>query len=497
MRRPTKPGSPSGSSAASTARSKSKGASPRVSPVKAQAKKRETPPTSPSTSSTATGDVGGPSSAKRDEDLTMLMPLLRADKVVMQKTPKVRPVVESIEVPLKNQSPPSVATPRTVRSPQQRKEHLTRESSHTTDSSEPLEEIETDVPNGAVSSKRVDMERVTPVLKVYEDPVVSPERNQSPGKLLRPTVLGELTVNEPVSPLPNPASPMPATPYFKKMDISPRRKAMLERPENLAHIRHLIDSGIARVRAGSLDTHGFRRLQDLIQCKEDVWPDATKYGELLLALLDYLEAPPEEVNPEIHASQIQELRIQVLAIVRVMLASRAEYFTGFAPQVLRAVLNARKLYGSRSHMVSALEETAEQVCRSAPADVCIAAALEAMEEQGGQMSKATVCMGFGLLGGALRNRPRQPPLLSDEALDRLGAMAMRFMDNLDPDIRRGVMTYCVDLYDRVEPKSRFWRMLRNARDDHRSLITYYLAKRERRAPVEEQEEADGVLVGEG
>jgi CLIP-associating protein 1/2 len=79
-----------------------------------------------------------------------------------------------------------------------------------------------------------------------------------------------------------------------------------EIPKGEAKARRLLDSGIAKIRSRTLDPHGFRMLQGLArnhpvrqalqenngeEIPYDIWDDGTKFGELLISLLDYLEAP--------------------------------------------------------------------------------------------------------------------------------------------------------------------------------------------------------------
>ncbi|KAK3044245.1 hypothetical protein LTS18_001801, partial [Coniosporium uncinatum] len=60
--------------------------------------------------------------------------------------------------------------------------------------------------------------------------------------------------------------------------------------------RKLLKSGLNSIRARTLEAHGFRRVQEIVRSNADVWgegPEHAKYGELLVALLEHLEAPPQ------------------------------------------------------------------------------------------------------------------------------------------------------------------------------------------------------------
>src|SRR5262249_11150545 len=117
--------------------------------------------------------------------------------------------------------------------------------------------------------------------------------------------------------------------------------------------RRLLISGIERVRARTLDAHGFRRLQDLVkQGNPDIWltdaPSASsdnpssngndggssagKFADLLLALLAYLSVPLDPAK--FPASKAQNLKTQALATLRAMLTLWRKESERLAAQVL-------------------------------------------------------------------------------------------------------------------------------------------------------------------
>jgi len=313
-------------------------------------------------------------------------------------------------------------------------------------------------------------------LIVYEDPVQDADNEATPRPVIKTTALEELPVNEPanVSLL---CEQSPNTDYhrgWKKVEAAEKQK---NSGDDLQHSRRLLDSGIVRVRARTLDVHGFRKLQVLIKGSDDIWEDGVKFDDLLLALLDSLEAPYEDSR-----WKTQDLKTQVLVTVRLMLAHQRKYFSTFYPRALCAILTARKHYDSTSHIACGLEEMAEDVVALCKPDDGIDAVLNLLETErvdadarNDEASKTTT-MGLHVLAGLLRLVPKQQIRLTEEDMERLTGLAARCLGDTNPDIRRAVIEYSLELHDRIGPKS-FWSIVAGAKKDHGNLLLYYLAKR--------------------
>lgn len=93
-------------------------------------------------------------------------------------------------------------------------------------------------------------------------------------------------------------------------------------------------------------------------------------------------------------------------------------------------------------------------------------------------------MGLYVLAGLLHHGQEKDSgsLLTEQQEERLGRMGARCLADTNPDIRRAVIEFVLELHDAVE-KDRFWGLVAKGRDDHRSLITYYLARK--RATVQQ------------
>jgi CLIP-associating protein 1/2 len=73
--------------------------------------------------------------------------------------------------------------------------------------------------------------------------------------------------------------------------------------------------------------------------------------------------------------------------------------------------------------------------------------------------------------------------LSREQTHRLGQLAVRCMEDQDPDVRKANIELCVALHERIvgpggETKA-FWEAVAGAGEQQLNLLTYYLAKKQK------------------
>lgn len=327
-------------------------------------------------------------------------------------------------------------------------------------------------------------------LQVYEDPVIDPSNGKlSPPPLVHtPGALEELPVNEPARQhrqifnhqllAEEPASPEYHQKWLAVEAAERRRISNSENIDNPRLARKILDSGIVRIQSRSLDVHGFRKLQALIRTSgESIWEGGYKFDELVLPLFEYLEMPNDESTPR--TSKAQDLKTQVLVTVRVLLQYQPKYFYTYHPRALTAVLAARKHYSSTSHIVCGLEETAESIVHQCDPSPCIDSVLDLLDTERTEDAETnTVFMGLYVLAGLLhRGQGKGNTLhLSEEQEERLGRMGSRCLSDTNPDIRRAVIEFVLELHDTVD-QEKFWGLVTGAKDDHRSLITYYLARK--------------------
>ncbi|KAI9879294.1 MAG: suppressor of tub2 mutation [Pleopsidium flavum] len=330
--------------------------------------------------------------------------------------------------------------------------------------------------NGHVPSTDDEIPPTSEPLIVYEDPVQVTDKGTIPRPVIKTTALEELPVNEPAI-IPILCEQSPNTDNhrgWKKVEAAEKQKLF---GADLQHSGRLLDSGIVRVRARTLDVHGFRKLQVLIKGNDDIWDDGAKFEDLFLALLDSLEAPYENSK-----GKGQDSKAQVLITIRLMLTHLRKYFSTLYPRVLCAILTAGKYYDSTSHMACGLEEMAEEAVALCKPDDGINAVLNLLEgekvdtDAGKDQASKTMTMGLNVLAGLLPFVRKQQVTLTEGDTERLTALGLRCLGDTNPDVRRAVIEYSLVLHDLIDIKC-FWTIVAGARKEHGNLLMYYLAKR--------------------
>ncbi len=345
----------------------------------------------------------------------------------------------------------------------------------------------------AIASKK---ENSASRLQVYEDPVGrSSESPAAPLATTRPSVLEELPINEPPISQPLLSSNYPLLAeesesplYHRKwinIETAARRVSESDKIENPYLMRRMLESGIVRIKAGTLDAHGFRKLQALIRGREDIWEDGVKFDELLLPLLENLESP-NVTDPKNGVGRAQDLKTQVLMTVRLLQQYQPKLFSAHYPRALCAIILARQHHNSTSHIVCGLEETSELIVAQCDPLPSMDAVLDLLEVEPHDDSN-TLFMSLYVLAGLLHRVTALASSKPDPTAEytfshqdvRLGHVGASCLRNTNPDVRRAVVEFILELHDAVRDKARFWSLIDGVGEDHRSLITYYLARREK------------------
>ena len=265
------------------------------------------------------------------------------------------------------------------------------------------------------------------------------------------------------------------------------------RPEVLKN-RQLLISGINKIRSGTVEAHMFRRLQDMVKSNQDIWgQDDEKFDDLLLASLEYLETPSEFLKAP--STKIPDLKVRALATVRAMLSLYRKETAKFFPRVLITLLRTKAQYENSSHMASDLENTADELVKYGQTSECINAVLSTIEDSpagsptASPNSKASVdsnmtasnrttTMALSTLAELIQITAAKSVQLTPEQVTRLGRLAVRCLDDTDPDVRKADIDFCLALEKRIGGDTpEFWKAVAGAREQHLSLITYYMARR--------------------
>lgn len=296
-------------------------------------------------------------------------------------------------------------------------------------------------------------------LKVYEDPFSSAGDQTIPRPMFTAPVLEEVPINEDAANL-GMSSAAPKTSEGS--------------PELPKQNSRLLDSGITRVKAKSLDVHGFRKLQGLIKENKTSWADH-RFEELLLGLFEYLEAPLSSLPPE----KVQDVKAQILATIKLMLKKDREAFEAHVSRGLRSLLATRSCYDSRAHIVSGLELLADELVTLANPEETTRTITDLLQgEEMTQEGCRTLSMGLHVLKELLNATMSFIP--TDAEMSNMGRLAMRCLHSNESGVRMDAVQLCVAMHARAGEK-KFWSVMKGVEDDPKSLITYYIVKRQREA----------------
>ncbi|RDW92087.1 hypothetical protein BP5796_01481 [Coleophoma crateriformis] len=297
-------------------------------------------------------------------------------------------------------------------------------------------------------------------LQVYEDPFSSTDNPTTPKSTFSAPVLEEVAVNEDVAKIVR-AGPDGET-----------RKIVEMTPEKYKQNSRLLDSGISKVKAKSLDVHGFRKLQSLIRDNKATWTDE-KFDALLLGLFEYLESPLTSLTPE----KVQDVKAQILATIKLMYRKDRGSFRTHVPVALESLLVTRSCYDARAHIVSGLELLSDDLITLAePKETIIAITSRLQKEEMTVEGSRILSMGLHVLKSLIESSKNFAP--GDEEVVELCKLASRCLESSESGVRMDAVQLCVALHAQVG-ETPFWTNLEGVKDDPKSLITYYIVKRQR------------------
>ena len=239
------------------------------------------------------------------------------------------------------------------------------------------------------------------------------------------------------------------------------------RPSFASSEQKLIDSGIVRIRARTLDAHGYRKLQPLITTRPDLWHDF-RYSELFEALLGNIDTPKED-----------NTRGHVLKTLRLIVSSHPEQAKPFLPSALRMLLAVRSSYRSHTHLAAELEDIARDMAYLLEDTVPFMISIMMMLENHESSLPPTVAMGLETLADLMHRATLGQPntTLDDDEQSRLGGALLGLMNNANVAVRKGAMECLLELYDMAGTPEKFWGYMGKANPDDRNLLTYFLAVR--------------------
>ncbi|KAL8298370.1 hypothetical protein RB597_006790 [Gaeumannomyces tritici] len=243
-------------------------------------------------------------------------------------------------------------------------------------------------------------------------------------------------------------------------------------PDKSKQHARLLESGINKVNAQSLDVHGFRKLQAVLRDPKMSLSD-DKFEKLLTGLFEYLQSPLSNLAPE----KVPDVKAQILATIKLLLKKSSRNFGPHVSRGLESILEARRAYESRTHIVSGMELLADELVMLGHAAEIIVVLTRALHEtEMDARGCRSLSMGLHVLKQTVDSRPDFQP--SDGELAALGDLAARCLNSHESGVRMDAVQLCVALHARVGDAP-FWDALRGVKDDPKSLITYYIVKRQR------------------
>lgn len=262
---------------------------------------------------------------------------------------------------------------------------------------------------------------------------------------------------------------------WRKIEIAEKRRSISPRSKDPVKARDMIDKGIKRIKANAMDVHGYRKLQGLIKYHDSIFTDEEKYDEMLMALLEDVEGPPDG-KPRPMGRPL-DLKTQVLVTIRLMFAHKNPYVPAYYPRLTVAMLNARKHYDINCHIVSGLERTVDDIVMACKPREVMEAVLDLIEtEERDDEGYRAIGMGIYVMNGLFRRLNKSGVRMTQPVLERVGKFAQEGLKDPRPDIRRATTELCVELHRMLRDDQEFWRLVDSPQGDYRNLLTYYIAK---------------------
>lgn len=295
-------------------------------------------------------------------------------------------------------------------------------------------------------------------LKVYEDPLTAEE---SPSKPVATAVLEEKPVNEDAA---NLVANGDAVFVAIEDDVPPEKAKQQAR---------LIESALNKIKAKSLDVHGFRRFQSIMRDVKSPLVDE-KFDALLLGLFDYLEDPQSGIAPE----KVQDVKAQILATIKLLLKKYRASFQPHISKALESLMAARAAYDARTHIVSGLELLADELVALGDAQEIATVLTKRMANEDARDAAGcrSLTMGLHVLKEMVDMKQDFNP--TDTELSDMAALCTRCLESSESGVRMDAVQLCVALHARAGDE-RFWEVMKDVKDDPKSLITYYIVKRQR------------------
>lgn len=277
----------------------------------------------------------------------------------------------------------------------------------------------------------------------------------------------------------DPKTQIPAT--QRTRSTSPVKRSLATLPTDtmpdraeVLKTRRLLASGIDRIKARTLDIHGFRKVQELI--KANPQSEELRMDELYLCLLDFLKSIDDDLK--VNSVKAHAQKSQALTTIRLLRSQGAGRDNG--TETLCAMLTASGLYDHKSHLALELERSLAEVLSSDIHDYtpALKAVLSLAERT--TSNKNSLISSLSGLGKVLAKVSHSEQQLDAQSIQRLGKLARRCFNDMDTDVRRANTQVCVEWHAAMggEQEPVFWQTLKGVSDAQLNLLAYYMARRQ-------------------
>ena len=259
-------------------------------------------------------------------------------------------------------------------------------------------------------------------------------------------------------------------------ETAERRRSISPNSQDPTQARKQVASGIEKIRSGKIDDFGYRKLQGLIHFHDKIFRDEHEYDEMLLVLLSALEAPNTEKRRPL--GRKYDSKFQILVTIRLMFIHNRKYFAAYFPRAMSALLVSRRNFEARHHIVSGLEETAQDIVGACQPPDVIDAVLDVLEtEERDEAGSRTLAMGLHILSGLSARMRALKKSLDSQQEQRMAKFGLKCLREPNSIVRRAVIEYCLELRRIIKTEQRFFRLVTGDNEDLKNLITYYVANR--------------------
>jgi len=172
------------------------------------------------------------------------------------------------------------------------------------------------------------------------------------------------------------------------------------------------------------------------------------------------------------------VKAQVMATIKLMYKKDRDAFRPYVATGLESILATRSCYDARAHIVSGLELLADEFVTLADPEETLDTITARL--QGEKMTVEgcrTLSMGLHVMKELLDVRKEYSP--SEIELADMCRLATRCLESSESGVRMDAVQLCVALHSQLG-EGKFWKALGGGlKDDPKSLITYYIVKRQR------------------